>query len=377
MDERVHIDPVLLWVVLGLTALGVVMVYSASAVLAERDLGDSTYYLRRQLMNAGLGLGLLLLGLYMGYQRFSRLAYPLLLVSVLLLVLVFVPGLSGVGGHSTRWIRLGLMNFQPTELAKVCFVLYLASSLTRKRESIRVFSVGFLPHAVVSGVFGILLLAQPDFGSALTLLLIMFLMLFVAGTRVSFILGAALMALPLAYFLIAGSGYRMRRMLAFLDPWADRYDTGYQITESLMSLGAGGVTGVGLGAGRHKLGYLPAIHTDFIFSQIGEELGLCGAALVVLCFGVIVWRGLRAAFRAPDLFGTYVAFGLTALIGLEALINIGVVTGLLPTKGLTLPLVSYGGSSMICTMFAIGILLDVSAAGQAPQTLGDPKVTWP
>jgi len=224
----------------------------------------------------------------------------------------------------------------------------------------------------------VLLLLQPDFGTAAILTMLLFLLLFVAGTRLSYLAVSALIALPMAYMLVTGSDYRMRRLLAFMDPWADRFNVGYQITESLMSFGSGGVVGVGLGEGKHKLFFLPAAHTDFIFSQVGEELGFLGAALLMLAFGVIVWRGVRAAWRAPDLFGTYLAFGLAALIGMQALINMGVVTGLLPTKGLTLPFVSYGGSSMICMMLAAGVLLDISASSATPGGAEDgAKVTWP
>jgi cell division protein FtsW len=353
------------------------MVYSASAVFAEDQTGDSLYFFKRQMLNVTVGLLLLLAVLRFGYQRLVRFGYPLLALSALLLVVVLVPGLGSTAGGSSRWIRLGPLSFQPGELAKLAFIVYLACSLTRKKEKIQTFSAGFLPHLLISGLLILLLLGQPDFGTAATLTLILFFMLFVAGTRLSYILASALVALPMAYWLITGSPYRMRRMLAFLDPWSHRFDIGYQISESLMSFGSGGLTGVGLGEGKHKLFFLPAAHTDFVFSIVGEELGLLGAGLVLVLFGVVVWRGLRAALRAPDLFGTYLAFGLTTLIALQVLINVGVVTGLLPTKGLTLPLFSYGGSSMICMLVAAGLLLDISAAGGQPADGRDAKLTWP
>ena len=377
MNERPRVDAVLLFVVLALVAFGVVMVYSASAVYAQAKTGDPFFFFKRQLFNAVLGIAALAAGMRIGTQRLVSLAYPMLMASAVLLVLVLVPGLGTRVGGSTRWIRLGVMNFQPGEMAKIAFVIYLACSLTRKKERIRAFSVGFLPHLLVCGLLLLLLLGQPDFGTAATLTSILFFMLYVAGTRLSYIAVAALAALPMAYGLIAGSEYRMRRLLAFMDPWSHRFDIGYQISESLMSFGSGGIFGAGLGEGKHKLFYLPAAHTDFIYSQVGEELGMVGAVLVMLAFGLIVWRGMRAAWRAPDLFGTYVAFGLTLLIGLQTLINLGVVTGLLPTKGLTLPFISYGGSSMICNMFAVGVLLDISAQGTEPGTLDDSKATWP
>jgi len=377
MTERPAMDSVLLFGVLGLVGFGLVMVYSASAVYAGAELGDPLFYAKRQLLHAGLGLAALWLGWRFGYRRLVRWGYPLLILTALLLVAVLVPGLGTRVGGSSRWLRLGVMNFQPAELAKVAFVVYLACSLTRKKEQIQAFSVGFLPHMLVSGLLLVLLLLQPDFGTAATLTMLLFFLLFVAGTRLSYLAVSALAALPMAYMLVTGSDYRMRRLLAFMDPWADRYNVGYQITESLMSFGSGGVTGVGLGEGKHKLFFLPAAHTDFIFSQVGEELGFVGSATLLAVFGVVVWRGVRAAWRAPDLFGTYLAFGLTALIGMQALINMGVVTGLLPTKGLTLPFVSYGGSSMICMMLAVGLLLDISASSTAPGAEAGAKVTWP
>jgi cell division protein FtsW len=377
MNQRPTADPVLLFTALGLTAFGLVMVYSSSAVFAQVQTGDSLFFFKRQLFAAGLGLVALLIGLKIPTARLVTLAYPLLVATIVLLVLVLIPGLGTRVGGSTRWLRLGVMNFQPAELAKIALVVYLACSLTRKKERIRAFSVGFLPHMLVCGLLLGLLLLQPDFGTAATLTLLLFFMLYLAGTRLTYILVSALAALPMAYGLVVGSEYRMRRMLAFLDPWSNRFDIGYQISESLMSLGSGGVFGTGLGEGKHKLFFLPAAHTDFIFSQVGEELGLIGAVLLTAAIGVVVWRGMRAAWRSPDLFTTYVAFGLSALIGLQTLINLGVVTGLLPTKGLTLPLISYGGSSMICTLFIVGVLLNISAQGAEPKTVDDSKVTWP
>jgi len=377
-SEATHgnVDPVLFFAVLMLVAFGLVMVYSASAVYGAAQTGDSLYYFKRQLIAVILGVVAMVIGVRVGYQRLVKLAYPLLFVTAVLLVLVLIPGVGYRVGGSSRWIRLWGYNLQPGELAKVAFIVYLACSLTRKKEKIRRFGSGFLPHLLVSGVLILLLLRQPDFGTAATLTIMLFLLLFVAGTRLSYIFVAALAALPMAYGLIAGSPYRMRRLLAFLDPWSHRFDIGYQISESLMSFGSGGVAGVGLGEGKHKLFFLPAAHTDFIYSIVGEELGMIGAVVVLVLFGIVVWRGFRASLRAPDLFGTYLAFGLSALIGLQTLVNMGVVTGLLPTKGLTLPFFSYGGSSLVCTLLAMGILLNISAAGSG-RIAPDEKVTWP
>jgi cell division protein FtsW len=377
MNQSAKYDPILLAVVLCLTGFGLVMVYSASAVFARDQTQDALFFFKRQLVHVALGLAALWVGTKLGYRRLTSLAYPLLSITVVLLVLVLIPGLGTTAGGSARWLRLGWVSIQPGELAKVTVVIYLAYSLTRKQEKIKAFSIGCLPHLMICGVLVLLLLVQPDFGTSATLTLILFLMLFVAGTRVSYIAATALASLPMAYLLIVGSPYRLQRFTAFLDPWSHRYNIGYQIAESLMSFGSGGILGVGLGESKHKLFFLPAAHTDFIYSIIGEELGLLGALTILALYGVLVWRGLRAAARAPDVFGTLLAFGFSLLIGLQTLVNIGVVTGMLPTKGLTLPLLSYGGSSIICMMFALGILLDISAHGTVEQSARDPKVTWP
>lgn len=366
------------WLILPLAvllALGTVMVYSSSAVYAAEKLGNAAYYLKRHLFALALGTAALYGAYRLGYQRLARFAYPALLACLLLLVLVLIPGLGSRAGGSSRWLKLAGFSLQPAELVKPVFVLYLAYSLTRKKEKIRAFGQGFLPHLVVCGALVMLLLMQPDFGTAAVLALVMFLMLFTAGTRMRYLVASALVALPLVYGLVAGSEYRMRRLLAFLDPWSHRFDVGYQISESLMGFGSGGVLGVGLGAGRHKLFFLPAAHTDFIFSLVGEELGFLGALAVLALFGLLVWRGLRVALRSPDLFGGYLAFGLTLLLGLQAMVNIAVVTGLLPTKGLTLPFFSYGGSSLVSALATVGLLLSVSRAAAGPPPPA--KVTWP
>ena len=309
MNERRRMDPVMLFAALLLVGIGVVMVYSASAVFAQKQTGDGFYYFKRQLVNVVFGLAALIFGFRLGIERFCKFAYPLLLVSVVLLLLVIMPGIGSRVGGSARWISLGFMNFQPAELAKISFVLYLAFSLTRKREQIQAFTIGFLPHLIVTSVFVFLLLSQPDFGTATIVTVILFLMLYVAGTRFSYIALSALAALPMAYGLIVGSEYRMRRLLAFLDPWADRYNVGYHITESLMSFGSGGLFGVGLGEGKHKLFFLPAIHTDFIFSLIGEELGMLGALFVIALFSILIWRGMAGSLAGSGsvwhLFGLW------------------------------------------------------------------------
>jgi cell division protein FtsW len=353
-------DPWLLWAILLLSGLGLVMVYSASAVTARQATGDPFFYLRRQAIAAAIGGAALLFALKMGYRRLQPLAYPLLVLSLCALCAVLVPGLGSSSGGARRWIRLPGAGLQPAELAKLTFVVYLAYSLSKKREKVRIFSIGFLPHCFVGLVFMGLCLLEPDFGSAVTLALLLFAMLFAAGARISWLLGSVLAALPVVWLVVARSPYRMRRILAFLDPWAHRHDIGYQVAESLMSVGSGGIWGLGLGDGRQKLFFLPEAHTDFIFSIIGEELGLLGSAAVIALYGIIIWRGLRAAFNASDAFGAYLALGITSLIGFGACENLGVAMGALPTKGLTLPFVSYGGTSLVLSLFAGGILLSIS-----------------
>jgi cell division protein FtsW len=271
------------------------------------------------------------------------------------------------------------VSFQPAELAKLAMVVYLANSLARKAEKVKSFTVGFVPHMLVCAVMMALLLKQPDLGTAVILGLTTLILMFVAGARISYISIAFLAAAPIVYQAIVGTPWRLRRMLAYLDPWQYRFDVGYQITESLISIGSGGIFGLGLGDGKQKLFFLPEAHTDYIMAIVGEELGLVGLCAVSLAFGVLVWRGARAALRARDAFGCYMAFGITAMFGLQAVVNLGVVLGALPTKGLPLPFVSFGGSTLLVDLFAIGILLDISRAAPepAPRVATEKKSWWP
>lgn len=363
--RSVAYDPLLLLAVLVLVGFGLVMVYSASAVMAQDRLGDGFYFLRRQAVAAGLGFLGLAAALKLGYRRLARLAWPLLLVSVVLLVLVLVPGVGAAANGARRWIRLPGFSVQPAEIAKFAWIVYLAYSLAKKREKVRSFSVGFLPHVLLAGLLVALCMLEPDFGSSVAILALLFVMLFTAGTRLSFLVGSVLAAIPLAYTAVASSPYRMKRVTAFLDPWADRQGAGYQVAESLMSIGSGGVTGLGLGEGHQKLFFLPEAHTDFIFGIIGEELGLLGVAALILAYGLFLWRGLRASLAASEPFGTYLGVGITSLVAYQAVVNMAVAMGLVPTKGLTLPFVSYGGSSLAVLMTAAGVLLSISGTAEA------------
>jgi cell division protein FtsW len=354
------VDPLLLFAVLALTGVGVVMVYSASAVTAAARYHDGFHFLWRQLVAAGIGLGLLALALKVGYRRVEKLAYPILLATFAALLLVGVFG--RVAGGARRWLALGTVSFQPSEMAKLALVLYLAHSLAKKRDKVRMFSIGFLPHLLVAGALMALCLRQKDFGTCVVMGLVLFAMLFAAGAKVSYLLGALIVALPLAWRAVAGTKYRWERILAWLDPFAYRRGAGYQMWESMVGLGNGGWFGQGLGQGRSKLYYLPEAHTDFIGAVIAEETGLAGLAVLMLLYALFVWRGLVAAYRASDAFGCYLALGVSTLVGVQALVNLGVVTVLLPTKGLTLPFVSYGGSSLMTLLAAAGLLLAVSGS---------------
>jgi len=357
-------DPLLLFAVLSLVGFGLVMVFSASAITAQDKLGDSFYFLKRQAVAAGIGLVGMAVAMKLGYRRMARLAYPLLILSIILLVLVLIPGLGTKVGGAKRWLRLPGISLQPAEIVKLAWVIYLSYSLAKKREKVQSFSVGFLPHLGVAGVLVVLCMLEPDFGSSVALLFLMFVMLFAAGAKLSYLVGSVLLAIPIAWTAIASSAYRMTRITAFLDPWANRKGSGYQVAESLMSIGSGGLTGLGLGDGRQKLFFLPEAHTDFIVSIIGEELGLLGIAALIALYALIIWRGIRASLHATEAFGTYLGLGITSLVAFQAITNMCVAMGLVPTKGLTLPFISYGGSSLIVLMGAAGLLLSISASAE-------------
>ncbi len=362
-------DPVLTAVVVALVAFGVVMVFSASAVFASQRYEDPFHFLLRQATFAIAGLGIMLGVARVDYHRYRPLTY-LALGGAVVLLLAVVLGLGRTAGGASRWIQVGPVNIQPAEIAKLSLILWLAYSLSKKRESIRSFQIGFLPHVLMAGLLALLCLKQPDFGSAVMISLLTFVLLFTAGARLGYLLGAVLIALPIAYLLVVGNEYRMNRIRAFLEPFEHRYGVGYQVAESLMSFGAGGVGGVGIGDSRQKLFYLPEAHTDFISAIVGEELGFLGVLLVIVAFVIVVWRGLRVAVRAADDYGTYLAVGITMFLGLQSFTNLAVAMGLLPTKGLVLPFISYGGSSLLVNCAAVGILLNVSRA-RATQEVGE------
>ena len=343
-----------------LVLAGVVMVYSASAIYAMEEYNDSYYFLKRQILWLGLGTIVLLIAKNIDYHQLHRYTYVIMVISLALLLLILLPGLGKEVGGARRWLDLQFFTFQPSELAKFAIVLFMARSLVKRADKLKNFAYGYLPNLIVLGLFFIPILFQPDFGTAMIIGVVTLTMLFIAGVRTKFLIYSGLAVIPFMVSAVLGAEYRTRRILAFLDPWQDPSDAGFQAIQSFYAFGRGGYLGLGLGDSNQKLFYLPEAHTDFIYSVIGEELGFVGAIAVAVLFGILMWRGFMTAYRAKDPFGANLAIGLTLLIGVQAYINMGVAVGLLPTKGLTLPFISLGGSSMIVSMLCMGVLLNIS-----------------
>ncbi len=361
MKDFDRYDMIILMMAVALTCFGVVMVYSASSVMAAKKFHDGFYFLKRQGIYVIIGFAAMYLAMRIDYQTWRKLAVPLLFLCLFLLLLVFVPGIGGTAKGASRWIKLPGFNFQPSEFAKIVLIMYMAYSLDKKQEKVKFFSTGFLPYMVLLAVLLGILLKQHDLGAAVTLWAVAFAMLFVAGAKLQYFFSTILLATPILVYVIMFEPYRLRRILAWRNPWADPTDSGFQIIQSWLAFGNGGIFGQGLGEGKQKLFYLPEAHTDFILSVVGEELGLIGVLVIISMFFLLVQRSMRVALNVPDDFGRYLAFGIATLIGIEAFVNMGVVTGLYPTKGLALPFISYGGSSLIISLFAIGVLLNVSS----------------
>jgi len=357
--------PVLLAVVIG-----VIMVYSSSMALARDTHRDSLYIIKRQLIWVAAGLGVFIFSARFDYHKYRRIARPVLVICCVLLLMVMIPGLGKSSGGAQRWIQLGVFGIQPSELVKYLLIIYLSDLLVRKQGCLHRFWDGFFPTLAISGLLAVLVLIQPDMGNAICIAATGWLMAYLAGAELFHLALVAVPALPAIGYLAISKPYRLRRLVTFLDPWADSTGAGYQIIQAMTALGSGGWTGVGLGESRQKLLYLPAATTDFIFAIIGEELGFLGAALVVLIFLVIIVQGFRVSAAAPDLYGRFLAQGITLMLGLQAFVNFGVVSSILPTKGLPLPFISYGGSNLLCSLFAAGILLNIS--GQIPSVENHP-----
>ncbi|HQP35606.1 MAG TPA: putative lipid II flippase FtsW [Polyangiaceae bacterium] len=353
-----EVDRVLGAALVGLLGFGTVMVYSASTIEATVRYKDPEYYLKKQLAFAVLAMIVMWVVSHIDYHRIRKLTYPIL-IGVTLLMGATVLGLGQRRGGAARWLHFGPVMIQPAEMVKLALVLWLAYSLAKKAERVKSFKIGMIPHLLMSGFLIFLCLKQPDLGSALVLAFLTFTLLFVAGARISYLLGVGLLAGGVVVNLVMSKAYRMSRIMAFLDLAGHRQDIAYQPFQSVMSFGSGGLTGLGLGKGLQVL-YLPEAHNDFIAAIIGEELGFVGVILLAGAFLLLVSRGVRIALRAQDDYGSYIAFGISALMGVQALVNLSVAMAIMPTKGLTLPFISYGGSSLLVNAAAAGILLNIS-----------------
>lgn len=345
---------------LALICLGIIMIYSTSGIFAWQTQGDSFYYLKRHVCFLIIGFFLTLGIMSFDYRELRKIARPMLLVAIILLILVLIPYIGKSSYGARRWFKFGFLNFQPTEFAKLAMLVYIADFLARKPNDIKSFRRGFMPIMIVLGVTCALILKQPDLGSSFLITAVVLTMYFIAGGQLRFFGLLSLLILPGFYFLVMKVSYRWARIMTFLDPWQDRQGAGFQLTQSQIAFGSGGLFGVGLGHSIQKLFYLPAAHTDFILSIIGEEMGFLGAFTVILLFAAFIWQGARIAKRVQDPFGYYLACGIVAIIGLQAVVNVGVTIGALPTKGLPLPFISYGGSALVIDMVLVGLLLNIS-----------------
>ncbi len=343
-----------------LMSVGIVMIYSSSGIYAYQNHGYVFYYLKRHLTFLFLGLLLTGIVMVMDYRILQRYAKPLMLLAIFMLILVLIPGIGTSTYGARRWFKVAGFSFQPSEFTKLVLLIYAADYLTRKKDAIRNFKEGLLPLLIVLGIVSLLILKQPDLGSSFSLAVIVMMMIFLAGVRLHYVFYLLIVAVPVLFYLVVRVPYRFARILSFLNPWADSQGSGFQLIQSQIALGSGGIWGVGLGHSIQKLFYLPAAHTDFILSIIGEELGILGTLSVILLFILLIWQGARIAKRVTDPFGYYLAVGIVAMLGFQAVVNVGVSIGALPTKGLPLPFISYGGSALIFNLIAVGLLLNIS-----------------
>jgi cell division protein FtsW len=354
-------DKVLLFIMLMMMAFGALMIYSSTSIVtplfAKKKITEF-YYFKRHLFTMILGSLALLITYRLKPSFLKKISVPLLVFSFLLLLLVFLPYIGVTAGGARRWIRLWPTTFQPSELVKLAMVIFLAKYMSAADYSTEHFSA-FVKPVIVMAIFQVVFLKQPDFGATMSLALLTFGMLFISGMRLRYLASVLVLAIPIIYQLVR-EPYRLRRITSFLDPWKDPQGSGFQLIQSFISIGSGGITGLGLGESKQKLSFLPASHTDFIFCLVGEELGLIGAAFVIALFLMLFLRGITVANRSKDSFSYYLAYGLTMMISIQALINFAVVTGMVPTKGLPLPFMSYGGSALLVNMAVIGLLLRIS-----------------
>jgi cell division protein FtsW len=360
-ESLIKYDVTLLFPVLFLVGMGIVMVYSASSALAMKKYGTDLYFIQKQAIFAVAGFLALVLFIHLPYKIYRAMAYPVLMVALFFLILIHIPGIGHSAGGSKRWITLAGFSFQPSEFAKLALIIFLAYSLDKKKERMKEFSIGFMPHIMIAGLLCSLIIVQPDFGTVVIIGMITTVMLFIGGAKLTHLFGMLLLLIPAGAMFMTTAEYRVRRLMSFWDPWKYPLDEGYQVVNSLMAFGNGGIWGKGMGKGVQKLFYLPEPHTDFIFSVIGEELGLVGVLLILVLYFWIVCRGLMISLKVEDTFGSLLAAGITISLGLQVFVNMGVTLGLLPTKGLTLPFLSYGGTSLIFSMVSVGILMNISS----------------
>lgn len=360
VKARSNPDIWLLMSILLILSIGLMMVYSASAVLAFHEFGDKFYFLKRQAIFAALGLLSMYFMMNINYSVWKKWAPMLLIICFGLLVLVLIPGVGVVRGGARSWLGISSFGIQPSEFMKLAMILFLAKWLSAEQQKITQFTKGLLPPlGLVFLAFGLIML-QPDLGTGAVMVGASMILIYTAGARMSHLGGLAMIGVVGFVGLIIAAPYRLKRITSFLDPWSDPLGGGYQIIQSLFAIGPGGLVGLGLGMSRQKFSYLPEPQTDFIFSILAEELGFIGGATIILLFLIVIWRGIRAAIAAPDTYGSLLAIGITSIIGVQVLINIGVVIGMMPVTGITLPLVSYGGSSLTLLLTGLGILLNIS-----------------
>lgn len=349
-----------------LMCIGIIMIYSSSSIYAWERYKDGFFFLKRHLVFMLIGALLTFIFMAVDYRKLRNIAQPLIFIAIFLLVLVLIPGIGREVSGARRWFRIKMLSFQPSEFANLAMIIYIADFIARKGNLIKTFLKGFLPPISLLGAFAILILIQPDLGTTVALALVVITMLFVAGIRPAYIFSLILSSIPMLYVLIFSVPYRRARIMAFINPWLDPKGSGFQIIQSQIALGSGGIFGVGLGHSKQKLFYLPAAHTDFIFSIIGEELGLLGTIGVIILFIIFIQQGIKIIKNAPDKFGYFLSLGLVLMISFRAIVNIGVSCGMLPTKGLPLPFISYGGSSFIFDMVSVGILVNIARTGEYP-----------
>ena len=359
MARKLKSDKVLFLATLLLVCSSVVMVYSASAVLAMNRFNQPYFFLIKQGMWAALGLAAMSIAMRFDYRNYREPSFIWLALGVVVAALLAVLFATPING-SRRWFGIGGFGAQPSEMAKLSAIIFIAALLERRMDRIDEIPYALAPIGIVVGALVGLILLEPDLGTALTVLVIAMSMVFAAGISYRYVVGAILCGLPVMYFILMGASYRRRRLMAFWNPWSDPLGDGFQVIQSMIAVGSGGLAGRGFMAGVQKLFYLPEPHTDFIYAVIGEEFGLAGTTIVMACFVVIAWRGFRIATQAPDRFGAFLAVGLTTMVAVQALFNISVVLGLVPTKGIPLPFVSAGGSSLLISLLGMGILLNVS-----------------